>query len=178
MRLLTKLSALLSLSIIAVGIVFYTYTGCGCQGEPDPLEQHIAVYSYNTEYSDSVLVAELWYRGDLLVSTTGNFTYSLPFRSEFVTMPIIAAAKGREVYGTYDSLTCEVGGTSAWNRYRFTYNTKGHPLSILHEKGFREWYDNEGNFHVRNNPEYVFGERIEFEYTPGRVVQSSYDIII
>ena len=135
------------------------------------LKTYISIFKYDSTYEDSSLVYKKWFSGDSIVKTFGNFYYNLPIQSEFVDNRIIKYAKGQTLYETFDSMICEVGGHSAWNKYIFTYDEKKRPILVSHYKAWYESVDEKGNFYTNKTPKYFLGEQINFLYSDNKIIQ-------
>lgn len=132
-------------------------------------DKYAAIYKFDSAYTDSSLVCERWFLADTLVKETGKFYYRIPFESEFVDGWIIESAKGKTIYETFDSLICEVGGHSAWNKYVFNYDDKKRPQSVRHYKAW--WNEGLGESPRPPKPGYFLGETIYFYYNNGELIQ-------
>jgi len=133
-----------------------------------------SIYQYDSTYLDSTLIAEWFYYNDSIAKQGERFYYGLPFESEFVWPSIIDAARGETELETFDSLICEVGGTSAWNKYIFEYDQLNRVKQIKHMKAW--WYEGLGEYGERpDKPAYFLGETINFEYQANQSLQRTYD---
>lgn len=135
--------------------------------------KRIEVYKFDSTYKDSNQVDELWYLNDSLVKQRGNFYYPLPFESDFFTNDVIHEAAGKAIYETFDSLVCEVGGKSAWNKYFIKYNKNQQPTEVKHFKAW--WNEGLGEGERPAKPKYFLSETIQFKYLNKTVIQKAYD---
>ena len=136
-----------------------------------PLTNYIRIFEYNNTYSDSLLICEQWFSGTVLVKKIGEFANRIPIQSDFVSDYIISCANGKMVYETFDSLMCELGGYSAWNKYVFKYDSIKRPTNVKHFKAWYESVDKQGNFYTNKKPKYFMGEEISFGYNKLEVIQ-------
>ncbi|MBL3657887.1 hypothetical protein [Fulvivirga sediminis] len=137
-------------------------------------DQRVTIYKYNPEEKDSTLIATRIYIGDSLISESGKFYWSLPIKSEFIDETIIDAAREQNPYESFDSLLCETGGASAWNKYEISFDEKKRPKMAYHYKAYYEKYDDEGNAYYAESPDYTLGEKIIFIYTKHGYVEKAY----
>lgn len=135
----------------------------------------ITIYKYDIHYKDSILICKLWYSGDSVIKKEGEFYYRIPMQSHIISNFDLEKAKGKSTYETFDSLICETGGHSAWNKYLFTYNEQDNVLKIQHYKAWYRSSDEEGNYIVNQVPQYFLGEESFFTYTGNTVTQKTYD---
>ncbi|MBL4716686.1 MAG: hypothetical protein COC01_04470 [Bacteroidetes bacterium] len=136
-------------------------------------DKHLTIYKYGKTYVDSTLISEIWYLNDSIIKKGGRFYYRIPITSDFVNDYIIGQAKGKAMLETFDSLVCETGGTSVWNKYKFTYNEKNRLTRIEHYKAW--WNEGLGESDRPEKPEYFLGERIEFEYKKNSQTQMAFN---
>ena len=136
-------------------------------------DKHLRVYKYDSSYVDSTLVRELWYKKDSIIKGGERFYYTLPFESGFIRSGTVKNAKGKREYVTFDSLMCETGGTSAWNKYRFEYDNQNRPLTAQHHKAW--WNEGLGDSPRPKKPEYFLGEKLKYEYGRNWSKQFAYD---
>ncbi len=135
-------------------------------------DKYAAVYQFSSTHNDSILVCEQWFLNDSLVKKTGKFYSSFPLQSEYVDDETVKSANGRITYETFDPLMCEVGGSSAWNKYVFIYDDKKQPLLVEHFKAYFENYDANGNVFTNKTPDYHLGEVATFVYNANGVIQT------
>jgi len=133
----------------------------------------LRIYKYTSNYSDSTLVTELKYKNNEIVNDKEPFYHTLPFQSEFVRNETIKNAKGQKTYERFDSLMCEVGGTSAWNKYVFKYNQNKEPVEIKH---YKAWWNEGIDFKRPEKPKYFLGEKLKYKYLDNVIEQFAYDI--
>ncbi len=144
---------------------------------PDTLavDKSILIYSYDSTYTDSTLVCRQWFLKDSLLKKEGQFYDTLPVTSEFIDHYIISEAKGKATYETFDSLICETGGHSAWNKYVFTYDGAKKPALIKHYKAWYENYDDDEHPTTNSKPYYELAEQIYFTYSAHKKEQVTKD---
>jgi len=136
-------------------------------------DKHVLIYSYNKSFSDSSLDCEIWYLNDSLVLKQGKFYYGPPIYSEYMATRFMENVNGKELYESFDSLVCETGGRSAWNKYKFKYNSTGKPIEIKHYKAW--WSEGLGDKPRPDKPNYFFSETIKYEYHKNSVTERIYD---
>ncbi len=136
-------------------------------------DKHLRVYKYDSTYIDSTLVRELWYKKDSIIKGGEKFYYTLPFESSFIRNGTIKNANGKRELVSFDSLMCETGGTSAWNKYYFEYDNQKRPTNVLHFKAW--WNEGLGDLPRPKKPEYFFGEKLNYEYGNNWSKQFAYD---
>ncbi|UII28354.1 hypothetical protein LVD15_07965 [Fulvivirga maritima] len=137
-------------------------------------DKRVTIYKYNKQENDSTIIATRIYMGDSLISETGQFYWSLPIRSDFIDESIIAAALRQNPYESFDSLVCEVGGVSAWNKYDITFDKQNRPVAAYHYKAYYEKYDEQGEAYYAESPDYALGEKIIFSYFKNGYKQQAY----
>ena len=124
----------------------------------------IRIYSFIEDSGDSIPYSTLSYQGDKLVSATQDFYSRLPVISEYINEDIVEQAKEENPYETFRPKTCEVGGTSAWNKYEVLFDSLMRPVEAVHYKAFYEFVDEEGEYYTKDSAEYFVGETVYFEY--------------
>lgn len=125
-------------------------------------DNHLTIYDYNSTYTDSSLVYEVWRKNNSIIKKEGIFYHKLPFESEFVNESVIKEANGNNELEIFLENICETGGTSAWNKYYFEYDNQKRPLKAKHYKAW--WYEGLIDLPQPEKPEYFLGERLEYEY--------------
>jgi hypothetical protein len=105
---------------------------------------------------------------DSVVAKSGTYYRRIPTRSEFIPDRVIRKARKTGTYESFDSLICEIGGHSAWNRYEVEYDSVGRPTAARHFKAFRLPEVPGG---PATEPDYFLSETASFEYDGSVVTQ-------
>jgi len=160
-------------------LIFSFVMLAGCQIETKnqypniDFEKHVKVFKYDSTYTDSTLITELWIKNDSIINSSKRFNYNLPFESSFVRRSIIENLNGQKEVVTFDSLICEVGGASAWNKYFIEYDNNNKPIKVKHFKAW--WYEGLGDLPQPEEPEYFLGEIVYYHYGNNWIEQKAYD---
>lgn len=134
-------------------------------------DKYVTIYEFDNTYTDSSLVSEQWFLGDSILKKTGESFYRLPLESAFLDEWSIKSAKGQTCYETFDSLICQAGGASAWNKYLFIYDNEKRPLFIKHYKAWYHGFDEDYSDPEPEKPKYFLSETIKFQYNNSEVIQ-------
>lgn len=132
---------------------------------PFQSDKQVAIYHYLGQ--DSTLTGQIWYLHDSIVKEEGKTNFQIPLQFE-IWDGLIAKADGKRELETFTENICEVGGNSAWNKYRFTYDSLQRPLTVEHYKAwwYEGLYDEEAETETErpDNPEYFHTRTIQYIY--------------
>ena len=102
------------------------------------------------------------------VQKVGNQWRSAPFEIWDIPNNIIEMGEKRDSYETFDSLMCEVGGNSAYDRYVFKRDQEGRVVQVKHYMAWFEMYDEDedGNeiYYRDYTPDWFLGYRLDIIY--------------
>lgn len=136
----------------------------------------INIFKFDSTLKDSTLLCQKILQNDSIIYQKGDFNMNLPFQSDCIDNYTIELAKGKKVLETFDSLICELGGKTAWNKYYLRYdnnsnNKQKRPVQIVHYSANLEYYDKFGEPQNYKFPRYFFRETMFFEYSPNLITQ-------
>ena len=136
----------------------------------DETVEILEIYSYKPQNKDSILFyrAEYDSSGRIVYTTDIHYHHynKVPpviYLGSIDVENIIAQGKGKKTYSNFDPLSCEVGGSYAYNKYEFYYDSLKRPLRILHyTKGIVQG----------TGGRYRYAGKIEFKYSDNYQIYS------
>ena len=143
---------------------------------PFPEDYQLLTTTYKTDTSrkDSLLMCTEYLFIDQTRNKEGQCYYRLPFQLEAMSTDFLERLKDEKSFETFDSMMCEVGGQSAYNKFKHT-NLGGDLSEIIHYKAWYEDYDDEGNDITHDTPDYFIGERIKVTQTDAYLKMEAFD---
>lgn len=126
----------------------------------DDVEQipdtEVNYYGYSSDWKDSTFECTKFYNGDALLKSEEHCHEYIPKEDDYARFDILSIGDTVDTYETFDSLMCEVGGNSAYDKFIFKKDAKGRVVEVEH---YMAWFE---TYTVDENGEEVF----ELDYTP------------
>lgn len=141
---------------------------------PDSCEMKITSYKSDSARKDSTLLCNEYLFLDQSKTKEGKCYLRFPFELDAMSLEFYEQLKIDKNAESFDPLICEVGGHSAYNKYRYKEISKNEH-EVIHYKAWYEDYDSEGNPITYETPSYFIGEKIKIFQTDTYVKFQSYD---
>lgn len=131
--------------------------------EPEEFDLHLIKVRFK-ENGDTTVEGQIKELNGERIWTDGHYSH-MPMYDEFCSPWLIDTLK-HGVYETFDSLMCEVGGNSAYDKYVMEQTGKN-SYKIIHYMAWFEKYEDGSDDPVSDyTPDYFVGHTITAELTP------------
>jgi hypothetical protein len=129
----------------------------------------------NSDYTIQHL-SNLYKKNEIVVLNVGQWHSSVPFENQYVSDYLLNQQFENDVYETFDSLTCEVGGNSAYDKYIFKRDKRGRIIQVDH---YMAWFDRfaiGGENYLDYSPDWFLGNIIKLLYRPNvRIIENYWE---
>lgn len=133
----------------------------------------IEVFRCGTERVDSVLHCSVLKKNGNIIKEQGKCYLRFPIWPESVSPYLLELGQKQDTYETFDSLMCEVGGNSAYDKYIFSRDKSGNLTMIKHYIAWFERYEGD-SLYLDYTPDYTLQDQVEIEYEKGYQIFKCY----
>jgi hypothetical protein len=136
-------------------------------------------FSYDTRveifelHRDSVShLADYYLLDDKIQSKSGRWYHSVPFEYHGLSNYLIHHPEEAELYVSFDSMMCEVGGNSAYDSIIYHKDNQGRIIQVDHHMAWFESFDEETGEGIYDyTPDWFLGNVTKVEYEKDTVIR-------